>query len=511
VTRIPLLSGARIAVVDVPDGGVVLRPPPPTDVLRGVVDAAREAMRFPLAGDPLAQLVTPGGTATVVIELPSLPVPSADPDPRQEAIAATVDELGRLGVEQVTILVACGLSRRPSPREIGFLVPPEFRRRFRGRLIVHDVESEKLVPIGTVAGAELRVSPALVEADLIVTVTAAESVLDGGPGTLLRASDPGTLRAAGATSLLETSSSQGWSTAIELERLLAARVPLYGLSLVLNHPHVLGGYPYEEQILERVARSKLRRAFALLPAPLRGMVIERVPRELSCAAVFGGSPSAAHMEALLRGIEFKGTTIAEPLDAIVIGIPPTTPFLPRDRPNPVSAAYFGLGLALRLWRDGFPVRTGGTAILLHDLQRTFPQPVQTPYRRLFADPRTARDPEALREAEAAAGADRRALADYCAGRALHPLEPFLAWSACDAALSRLGAVLVAGCRDATSARQLGLVPVGSIGAALAMARGRGGERIGFLLSPPYFPLVVETASAPGSPLAAGATTSARFP
>jgi hypothetical protein len=25
-----------------------------------------------------------------------------------------------------------------------------------------------------------------------------------------------------------------------------------------------------------------------------------------------------------------------------------------------------------------------------------------------------------------------------------------------------------------------------------MARGRGAERIGFLLSPPYFPLVVET-------------------
>ena len=87
MTRIPLLAGTRIAVVDVPEEGVVLRPPPPTDVVRDVAAAAREALRFPLAGGPLASLVTPGGTATVVIEQPTLPIPSASPDPRHEAIA----------------------------------------------------------------------------------------------------------------------------------------------------------------------------------------------------------------------------------------------------------------------------------------------------------------------------------------------------------------------------------------------------------------------------------------
>ena len=138
------------------------------------------------------------------------------------------------------------------------------------------------------------------------------------------------------------------------------------------------------------------------------------------------------------------------------------------------------------------MRPGGTAILLHDFHRRFPAPVQTPYRALFSDPRTARDSDALREAERAALADERAIAEYRAGRSIHPLEPFLSWSACDPALSRLGPVLIAGCRDAHAARQLGLVPVHSFGAALGMARGRGAERIGFLLSPPYFPLVVES-------------------
>jgi hypothetical protein len=144
---------------------------------------------------------------------------------------------------------------------------------------------------------------------------------------------------------------------------------------------------------------------------------------------------------------------------------------------------------LRLWRNSFPVVEGGTAILLHDFQRRFPAPTQTPYRALFADPRTARDPDALREAEAAAVADPRALAAYRAGRTVHPLEPFYTWSACDPAVSRLGSVLIAGCRDAASARQLGFIPVHGVGAALAMARGAGAERIGFLLCPPPFPLI----------------------
>jgi hypothetical protein len=96
----------------------------------------------------------------------------------------------------------------------------------------------------------------------------------------------------------------------------------------------------------------------------------------------------------------------------------------------------------------------------------------------------------MREAEAAAVADPKAIADYRAGRTCHPLQPFLEWSACDATAHRLGAVLIAGCRDAQSARQLGFVPVHGLGAALAMARGRGAKRFGYLVAPPFFPLVV---------------------
>jgi hypothetical protein len=128
--------------------------------------------------------------------------------------------------------------------------------------------------------------------------------------------------------------------------------------------------------------------------------------------------------------------------------------------------------------------------VLHPLPRRFHRPTQTPYRALYVDARSAGDSGAMRDAEIAAARDERALAAYRAGQACHPLQPFVEWSACDATAHRLGAVLVAGCRDAQSARQLGFVPVHALGAALEMARGRGAQRIGYLLAPPYSPLVV---------------------
>jgi hypothetical protein len=493
VTRIPLLSDARIVVAEIGDEDLVLRPPRQRESLDDVGRAVRDAVAFPLAGEPLEKLARPGSTATIVIEQPSLPIPASSTGPRHVATAAVADELERLGVGQITILVAGGLLRRTTPRDIGFLVPPEFRRRFKGRVFVHDAEAEDLVTLGREGNVDLRVHPALVQTDLVVTVTAAETVLHGGPAALLAASGRESLRAAGALSLLETNASQGWRLAIEIERRLAAKVPVTGVSLALNAPRLAGpfaGFPHDQEAIDRMLGSRVRHLFQLAPSRVRERFLARIPRELTAAAVYAGTPSVAHTEALLRATVLKGVSLEEPLDALVIGIPPTTPWLPRERPNPVTAAYLGLGLALRLWRNAPPIAEGGTVILVHPFPRRFERPTQSPYRALFYDPRTARDTDAMRAAELAAVRDPGALDAYRAGHACHPLQPFVEWSACDAATHRLGAVLIAGCRDASTARQLGFVPVHGLGAALEMARGRGARRIGYLLAPPFFPLLV---------------------
>jgi hypothetical protein len=229
---------------------------------------------------------------------------------------------------------------------------------------------------------------------------------------------------------------------------------------------------------------------AALPDAARRMILGSVSTERTVAAAFGGPPSVAHAEALLRAVELRRTELDRPLDAIVIGVPGTTPFLPRERPNPLLAAYLGLGLALRMWRDAFPVVDGGTAILVNRFTRKFAHPTQQPYRAFFHATRAGRDPQLLADAERGVAVDRRAIESYRSSRTVHPLLPFRDWNACQPALGRLGAVIVAGTGDAAVVRQLGFVPAHGVGAALQMAHGRaGGEpRIGFLLSPPYFPI-----------------------
>ena len=169
-------------------------------------------------------------------------------------------------------------------------------------------------------------------------------------GRARRRTDPATIRAAGAYSLLETTASQGWHLGVELERALRTRVRVIGTSLVHTLPRLTGmlrGYPYEEESVDRLVRSPARHLFGLLPGPVRRRALRAVPAARGISAAFAGPPSVAHAEALLRGTEERARSLGEPLDAICLGIPGTTPYLPRERPNPLLAAYLGLGLALR--------------------------------------------------------------------------------------------------------------------------------------------------------------------
>lgn len=495
---VPLLAGSRLIVVSAGDDDVVLAPPPPPErQILDVAAAVRDALRFPLAGEPLEVRLGPGARVTVLADLPALPLPSAGDDPRREAVAAVVDELRAAGVpdERITLLFAGGLWRRPGRGEIDLLVSPPFARAFHGEVVVHDAEDERLVAVGEWDGVPLRLSPALVQADLVIVVSAAETVLHGGPAALLAAGGREALRAAGAESLVQTAGSRGWQLAVAAERALGARAEVLGVSLALGHPRLsdtIYGYPYERDARERIARSPFARLFRFLPTPARVQVLRSLAPSVGATIVLAGPPSVAHAEALLRAIEIRSASLDRPLDAICMGIPRTTPHLPRERPNPLLALYLGLGLALRLWRDAPPVVENGTAILAHRLHRHFAHPTQQPYRAFFQATRSGPDPEAVAAAERAAAVDRRALDAYRAGRACHPLLPFADWAACGPARRRLGAVLVAGCRDATSTRHLGAIPAHGVTAALDMAIGRAGgtPRIGFLLGPPYFPIRV---------------------
>jgi hypothetical protein len=491
VAGVPLLSGSRVVSVPVGESDVVLRPPPPPARVVDVEAAVRDALAFPLAGPALDSLVRPEMRVTVLIEPPALPVPGGHVDPRPVALATALDEIRTRGVrdDHVTLLVAGGLARRIGRKDLERVLPPPQARAFRGHVAVHDAAAPNLRQLAPGA----LIHPAVVDADLVVVVSSAESIMSGGPGSLVAACDAPTIRStAGAQSLVQASGERVWARALEIERAVASRVRLLGLSLVLDHPRLAGrfrGYPHDPAALEHVARSPLRRAYSRLPASVRRGILRDHRRVLTAAAAFAGAPSVAHVEALVRAVDVRGTHLGEPLDTLVVGVPWIGAHVPREPLNPITSAGVALGLALRQWRDAYPVREGGTVVLVHSLTRSFVRGTQDPYRRAFE---ALRREDPLAEAERAAASDARAIEAYRAGRACHPLLPYADWAGCRPALGRVGRVIVAGSRDAVAARALGFVPSHSISSALEMAHGVAGgrARVGVLLAPPYAPLLV---------------------
>lgn len=470
-----------------PDDAQLLAVPPPLDPIADVPAAVSEAFRYPLAGEPLSDVVPRAGRATVVVQPPTLPLPAVDDDPRRDALATVLEELERAGLarDRMTILVAGGLDQRAGRRELERLLRPDRARAFRGEVVVHDCEADDLRTLA-LDDRVARVHPALVDTDLVVTVGAAETVLHGGPAALVDACAAGVIRSARATSLLEPTGAPAWQLATSLEAQLRRSAPVLGLSLVLDRPRTVGlyhGYPWDGETRRTVARSPLRRLVNALPDALRRRLLEGVSRQLNVLTALAGPSSVAHAEALVRATAVRQVIAGRPFDTVVVPLPWGL--------NPITAAATGLGHALRLWRNRPALTEGGTVVLLHPFTRVMGHGSQAPYRTLFA---ALRDGAArgLGGFEAAAARDRRAVAAYRSGSAPHPRRPFADWDACAAMLERAGSVIVAGCRDAGAARALGLVPSHNVPTALAMARGLAGDdaRTGVLVGPPYPTVVV---------------------
>ena len=494
--RVPLHSGSKLPLVTLPDDAQLLTVPPPLDPIADVAAAVSEALRYPLGGELLHTVAPRGGRATVVVQPPTLPLPDVDDDPRRDALASVLDELAHEGVarDRVTVLVAGGLGRRLGRRELEALLRPDRARAFRGDVIVHDCEGDDLRPLA-VDGRTMRVHPALVDTDLVVTVGAAETVLHGGATALVDACAAGAIRAARASSLLEPAGAPGWRLATALETELRRARPVLGLSLVLDRPRTAGlyrGYPWDPASRKAIARSPFRRLLNVAPEVLRRRLLDGVHRELTVVAALAARPSVAHAEALVRGTAVRSVIVDGQFDTIVIPLPWQGTSLPREPLNPITAAALALGHVLGLWRNRPALVEGGTAVLLHPFSRVMGHGPQAPYRALFAALREGAPDTRLGGVEATAARDRRAIAAYRNGAAPHPRLPFADWDACATAIQRAGSVIVAGCRDAGAARALGLVPSHNAATALAMARGvaGGAGRTGVLLGPPYPAVVV---------------------
>jgi lactate racemase len=161
--RVDLAYGHHGASVEVPPHAEVVVPVD-EPALADEAGAVTAALRQPLAGPPLGDLIRGGDRVAVVF--PDL----TRPMPNRTVLPPVLAELGRAGVpdEHITLLCATGTHRQASTAEMQELVGADLVARYV--LVDHDATSDTHVRVGDVDGTPVLLQREYVDADVrIVT------------------------------------------------------------------------------------------------------------------------------------------------------------------------------------------------------------------------------------------------------------------------------------------------------------------------------------------------------
>ena len=156
--RLTLAYGRHGLEVEVPDDATVVEPSSPP-ALADEAGAVRDALRAPLSGPALADLIRPG--EQVVVVFPDL----TRPMPNTTVLPPLLDELEQSGAgpDRVELLCATGTHRPASMSELSDLVGPDIVGRYR--IHQHRADDGDHVDVGAVDGTPILLDRRYVEAD----------------------------------------------------------------------------------------------------------------------------------------------------------------------------------------------------------------------------------------------------------------------------------------------------------------------------------------------------------
>jgi nickel-dependent lactate racemase len=296
-----VLPDARLGRVDV----LEKRPVPP---LRDPDAAVREALAAPIGAPALVELARGRRDAVIVISDHTRPVPNAALLP---PILAALAEAG-LPHDAIHVLVATGLHRPSTPRELDAMLGAELARRLH--VVQHDArDADAHADLGVTArGIPIQIDRFYLERDLKILTGLIEPHLMAGYSGGRKAVCPGlaavaTIRAAHGPALLE------------------GRVG----------PGLVEGNPLHEALLEALAR-----------AGGDFLVDVALDRRRRIAGVFAGDPIAAHA----RGTAFVEAESLASLDA------PADLVIASAGGHPLDATFYqaikGISAASQIVRPG---------------------------------------------------------------------------------------------------------------------------------------------------------------
>ena len=161
--RVDLAYGDGVLPIDLAMDADVIEPRDPPRVA-DPNQALREALRRPMAGPPVADLVPTDSSIVVVIS------DSTRPAPNPLMLEALLGELGADAASRMHVLVATGLHRPTRDDELDRMLGPDLRRQLR--VTNHDATDESsLREIGrTSSGRPVLINRRYLDADVRITL-----------------------------------------------------------------------------------------------------------------------------------------------------------------------------------------------------------------------------------------------------------------------------------------------------------------------------------------------------
>lgn len=477
------LAGSRVQLQRFPMGTNVVYPPdaaPSSDPVL-FIDGALAA---PISSDPLPKVLRPGMKLTIVVGSAHPVQPRMRFDIRRSIVERVLEHAARAGVDDVSIVIAAGLTPRWSTQDVVAALGDRVSASFLpdGLVHSHDVASPDLVEVTSVDGHPVQVDPRIAESDLVVVVD------------LCHGRGAGCVLATGATDVAtinRIAGIDGSRAAVDaVSAAIGRAINVFAISAVLGQPLMRGplGFlnerEWEWRLPEQLSFAATRQFIGLMPMQGSHRLYAAPRADYELLDIVAGEPAAVVPQA--SEVWHAANAVSVPTADVVITSVWGSSFDPGDPiGSPINAAHHALVERVGSHGDLPLVREGGVALAFHPLTRVFSNRLQSPTSDFFEKvlPVT-RDPHEIRERfEPQALEEDWHLKLYREHHAHHPLAVFHSWYRLQEVASRLAEVIwIGGSRS--SAGVLGHRAATTLDDALELARERVDvERMTYLHGP----------------------------
>lgn len=392
----------------------------------GLIDSA---LLNPVGGEELAARLGPETRLTIVVTDNGGPQPRMRFDVRRTMVERVLQIAARCKVDDVQVVIATGLSRRWSGRDISRILGDRVATSFLadGLITSHDVTSDDLIPIGDINGHEVRINARVASSDLVVSVGVRDdhSLVDPLALGLTDVATISRIAGFGATE----------GTALEVSDLLTAKVPTFAVVAVLGQPWMRPGLSFlhrrewEWRLNDQLAYAAARQFVAALPKQGAEKLYASPSADYAALDVIGGDPRAVHVEAREVWRAANAVEMGRQADVLVTSVWGAAFDAGNPVGSPINAAHKAL-VDNAGGHVGTPlVREGGVLVAMHPLTRNFSNRMQSAAADFFSQvlPETFDSVEIHERFEAEAAQDPWYLNLYRERFAHHPMRVFHTW------------------------------------------------------------------------------------